>query len=610
MARQGAIFLWTSFVVFWFAFYIFCLFLFLTTGPNREKEDITGKPKHVRAVRPHQKSGVASTTQDKNNGNAQMHYRALLDSNPSHKEELLRRTRHYLLKTRNLSSSDSFGFNVDVSDTVPVLRQLPDTRPDDCKKSGYNLSTLPTVTVVSPMYNEALSTLLRHVHSLLARTPKELLKEIIIVDDKSEHAYLDKRLDDYFRILDSRVNIIRNTQRQGLSWSRMKGASFATGEIIVFLDSHMEVNIGWLEPLLDELLKGGPTTVVQPDVVSVDSKTFEFSEAKEATFVGGFGWDLRYSWFFKPDYLQQVLRTMADPIPTPVLVGCAIAVWREHFMSTGGFDTELQIWGGEHLELSFKTWMTGGRILTVPCSKIGHVFKSGTFHFGSDFQDIVRKNLMRVAEVWMDEYKEIFMATQRYGTTLPNFTVSEIESIEERKRLRQRLRSKPFRWFLKVITPDMKIPTKDAVNYGEIENALSSTCVTATPSGVLTLTSRCFRHRVLPENQFTIDKHGQFIHDGKCIVPATERSILRETVCSCNGSRGQWVLNPGPAWGHIEFSIGHNLVYCVVPRRMNGMMVLTLERCSHVGDREDSYWSFQYHLQYSEDASHLGFLAT
>ena len=65
------------------------------------------------------------------------------------------------------------------------------------------------------------------------------------------------------------------------------------------------------------------------------------------------------------------------PFPSPTLVGCAIAVERDYFMKLGAFDEGMRIWGGENIELGFRTWMCGGQVKTVTCSRVGHVFKVG-----------------------------------------------------------------------------------------------------------------------------------------------------------------------------------------------------------------------------------------
>lgn len=77
-------------------------------------------------------------------------------------------------------------FNEFVSDLISVRRSLPDPRDAYCKRSDLYLSQLPSTSVIFIFHNEAWSTLLRSVHSVLDRSPSHLIEEIILVDDFSD----------------------------------------------------------------------------------------------------------------------------------------------------------------------------------------------------------------------------------------------------------------------------------------------------------------------------------------------------------------------------------------------------------------------------------------
>lgn len=76
------------------------------------------------------------------------------------------------------------------------------------------------------------------------RTPHDLLLEILLVNDastfKNLYGPLQKYLDDHF---DDRVKILNLPERSGLIIARMEGSRKAKGEILMFLDAHMEVNV-------------------------------------------------------------------------------------------------------------------------------------------------------------------------------------------------------------------------------------------------------------------------------------------------------------------------------------------------------------------------------
>lgn len=356
-------------------------------------------------------------------------------------------------------------FNEYVSDKISFERSIPDTRNPRCKAKKYDYSTLPKTTVIICFTEESWSTLLRSLHSVLNRTPPELLHEVLLVDDFSQNTFQGKSLENYISKY-PKVRLIRLSRRHGLVKARLAGIQNTTGEVITFLDSHIECNKGWLEPLL-YTIRSNRKVVVSPIIDTISDQTFQYILAAD-NLRGGFIWTLEFRWTL----IEQHRKDPTDNILTPTIAGGLFSIDRSFFHELGLYDPGLEIWGSENLELSFKTWMCGGKLEIVPCSRVGHVFRATQpYKFPKGNVLTFLHNNVRIAEVWMDEYKIHFY------NVFPKLRKADAGDISSRVEKRRQMNCRSFQWYLNNIYPELNVPSLELIAGGGLKNIEHNLCL-------------------------------------------------------------------------------------------------------------------------------------
>jgi polypeptide N-acetylgalactosaminyltransferase len=82
----------------------------------------------------------------------------------------------------------------------------------------------------------------------------------------------------------------------------------------VFQIQYLDIASGWLEPLLDRIADS-QSNVVAPliDNMSFDTLEYQYFSGRKAP-VGGFGWNLIFSWHPIPERDQKRRKSAVDPV--------------------------------------------------------------------------------------------------------------------------------------------------------------------------------------------------------------------------------------------------------------------------------------------------------
>ncbi|CDF39182.1 Glycosyltransferase, family GT27 [Chondrus crispus] len=253
-----------------------------------------------------------------------------------------------------------------------------------CGRYRFDEDNMPNASIVATVQNEQDGMLTLTIHSILARTPPSLLKEIIIVDDNGlgeVRGPVNETELEELKKLDPRITILTNERREGVARCRMRGARAATGDVLVFIDSHIEMlSATWLQHLLVPITENPRTLAAQTlDIINDMDWTYGTGSGDllYGVITDKFWFGYQRSRFGGPDDNGDEREAPGRRLPyeTPFAAGSLFAIRRDEFFRLGGYDEGMYVWGGENTDFAIKVWACGGRLVMVPCSRVGHMYR-------------------------------------------------------------------------------------------------------------------------------------------------------------------------------------------------------------------------------------------
>jgi len=192
-------------------------------------------------------------------------------------------------------------------------------------------------------------------------------EELIIVDNASTDGSNEYIRKEFFH-----VRIIELDKNYGFAMANNIGAKNAKGEYLIFLNNDAVVTPNWLNPLVDTMEKDSDIGIVGSKILLLEALGKINSAGANITF-NGCGYDIGFLDHDSEKYNVGGYR------------GCVCAavmmVRREEFLNFGGFDEEYFMYLEEDVDLCWRYWLYGKKVVCVHASIIYHEFggTSGTY---------------------------------------------------------------------------------------------------------------------------------------------------------------------------------------------------------------------------------------
>ncbi|ELU00053.1 hypothetical protein CAPTEDRAFT_195208 [Capitella teleta] len=365
----------------------------------------------------------------------------------------------------------------DMAATVHIWK-VPQTKQvlRECSERDFDsLGDLGPASVIIP-YDDAssLDLLLQTLHSVAQRSPLDVLQEILLVDDATQNKDLnDLLLLRIVPIFGDFVRVVRLEEKRGIVQAVLHGIKKASTEVVVVIQDPVEVQPGWLEPLLFDLVREHRSLVSSCfDEVKSNGTASSWQYTHGASHwkaLFGLDFDIQVQSLSHHD---QESVNKVDSIWSPVILDHVWAINRKFFLLIGGFGSDFVERKGSLLDLSIRTWSFSGQVSIVPCSRVGLLEPKQKTNVTIE----ALKNYKRTATIWLNEYRHHFY---KYLPTLKDLDVGDLRKTRQLARESDR----PFYWLRNHVYPELGFPSLDGFAYGELRNNATNSCFSSNDKG-------------------------------------------------------------------------------------------------------------------------------